>query len=203
MEEKLQKYKPAKTINEQLKYLNEKKRVQFNQMNEETAGHKLLKYNYINVITPFKHKFAKLDDKKEVIKINGNHVYEGDVDFKEYYDFFINGRKQYPIIVANILNFEIHFKTIISYNILTGYEINDSNELKLFLDNLKKNLNSSLQSKFNCKRIGHMEKQLNNLKEDIFRYADIYCFFDRMSLGNMLTIFTCLDEEIQNKIFAD
>lgn len=28
-------------------------------------------------------------------------------------------------------------------------------------------------------------------------------FFDRMTLGNMLTIFTCLDNTVQNKIFKD
>lgn len=53
-----QQYKQAKTISEQLQYLNEQKRVQFNEMNKEIAGNKLLEYNYINVITPFKHQFA-------------------------------------------------------------------------------------------------------------------------------------------------
>ena len=62
-----QQYKPAKNILEQLQYLNEKKRVQFNEMNKEMAENKLLQYNYINVITPFKHKFAK---KPEVIDGN-------------------------------------------------------------------------------------------------------------------------------------
>ena len=41
------------------------------------------------------------------------------------------------------------------------------------------------------------------LKEQIFNYADIYCFFDRMSLGNMLTVFTCLDKKQQDVIFED
>ena len=37
----------------------------------------------------------------------------------------------------------------------------------------------------------------------IFNYADIYCFFDRMSLGNMLTVFTCPDKKQQDVIFED
>ena len=36
-------------------------------MNKENAGNKLLEYNYNNVITPFKHRFAKLNNKKEEI----------------------------------------------------------------------------------------------------------------------------------------
>ena len=43
-------------------------------MNKENAGNKLLEYNYINVITPFKHRFAKLNNKKEVEKANGRCV---------------------------------------------------------------------------------------------------------------------------------
>ena len=64
-----QKYKIAKTISEQIEYLNMNKRVQFNCMDKDTAKDKLLEYNYINIITPFKHKFAKLNDKKEVEKL--------------------------------------------------------------------------------------------------------------------------------------
>lgn len=197
-----QKYKPAKSISEQIQYLNEKKRVQFNKMNEEVAGDQLLKYNYINVITPFKHRFAKLNDKKEVIKVDGNHVYERDVEFSEYYDLFIEERKAYPVIINNILNFEIHFKSITAYYILNTYNIDDSLELNSFLNNLKLNF-AFLEAKYNTKRINHMNNHLNELKKDIFKYADVYCFFDRMSLGSMLTIYTCLDLKIQDKIFLE
>ena len=200
--ENFQQYKPAKTILEQLDYLNKNKRVQFNEMNRDSAGDKLLEYNYINVITPFKHKFAKLNEKKEVEKIKGSHIYERNVEFSEYYNFFINERKYYPIIITNILDFEIHFKTIVAYYILTTYKLNDSNSLEHFLDTLKLKF-SFLKSKYNKKRISHMNNHLDSLKEDIFKYADIYCFFDRMSLGNILTIFTCLDNTIQNKIIKD
>lgn len=79
-------------------------------MNKENAGNKLLEYNYINVITPFKHRFAKLNNKKEVEKANGRHVYERDIEFQEYYNFFINERKSYPIIITNILDFEYILK---------------------------------------------------------------------------------------------
>lgn len=197
-----QRYKPAKSIAELLHYLNEHKHVQYNEMDKKIAGDKLLEYNYINVITPFKHKFAKLDDYKEVIKINGKHIYDKNVEFKEYFDLFLNERKAYPIIIKNIIDFEMHFKSISAYHIFHSYSIHDSTELELFLERLKLRF-SFLESRYNSKRITHMNNHLNNLIKSISRYANIYCFFDRMSLGNILTIYTCLDEQIQNIIIAD
>ena len=96
-------YKPAKTLDEQIKYLKENKRVCFNIIDEKHAKDILFKYNYINIITPFKHHFAKLSNKKEVIKENGNHVYESDVEFSEYYELYKNERKNYPLISKNII----------------------------------------------------------------------------------------------------
>lgn len=98
------------------------------------------------------------------------------MEFSEYYDLFINERKNYPIIITNILHFEIHFKTIIAYHILTTYELTDSDTLKLFLDTLKLKF-TFLEFKYNKKRISHMNDHLDTLKKDIFKYADIYCFF--------------------------
>ena len=197
-----QQYKIAKTISEQIEYLNKNKRVQFNCMDKDTAKDKLLEYNYIHIITPFKHKFAKLNENKEVEKVNGNHVYERDVDFNEYYSLFRDERKRYPTIISNILDFEIHFKTITAYHILISNDMRDSNQLQLFLDSLKLRF-SFLESRYTKTRISHMNNHIDSLKKDIFKYANVYCFFDRMSLGNMLTIFTCLNHHLQNKIFKD
>lgn len=61
-------YKPAKTLDEQIKYLKENKKVCFNIITEKQAKDILFRYNYVNVITPFKHHFAKLSNKNEVIK---------------------------------------------------------------------------------------------------------------------------------------
>lgn len=196
-----QKYKPAKNISEQIQYLNEKKRVQYNNMDKDSASDKLLRFNYINIITPFKHKFAQLNDKKEVIKVDGNHVYENDIEFSEYYDLFVKERKTYPTIIDNIMYFELQFKSITAYYILNRYSINNSEELTLFLDTL--NLKFSLNTRYNEKRITHMINHIEELKKTIFQYADVYCFFDRLSLGNMLTIYTCLETHIQNEIFSD
>lgn len=171
-------------------------------MDRNTAGDKLLEYNYINVITPFKHKFAKCDSKKQVVKVNGNHVYEKDVDFSGYYNCFLEERNKYPAIIANIQDFEIHFKSITAYHILTTARIRNSSDLSLFLSKLELRF-SFLEFRYDKTRIQHMKDQIATLKNDIFQYADVYCFFDRMSLGNMLTVFTCLENDTQNRILKD
>ena len=197
-----QEYKTAKTIKKQIEYLKTSKRITFIKVDENEASEKLLRNNYINIITPFKHKFAKKNTKQEVIKVNNSHVYENNVDFNEYYAFYIEERKKYPIIVKNILDFDIQFKSIVAYHTLTSFQINNSNDLSLFLDTLKLRF-SFLQSRYNAKRINHMNNHIDELKRNIFKYADVYCFFDRMNLGSILTIFTCLNDTIQNKIFSD
>lgn len=50
--------KKALTVQEQIDYLKTNKRVTFNEINEDTAKKILLKYNYVNVITPFQKKFC-------------------------------------------------------------------------------------------------------------------------------------------------
>ncbi|RGE95112.1 Abi family protein [Coprobacillus sp. AM23-9LB] len=201
-ENRVQKYKLAKKISNQIEYLENKKHVQFNIMFKKIAGEKLLEYSYINLITPYKHNFAKTNEKKEVIKVNGEHIYERNVEFSEYYDLFMNERKLYPMIIENILDFEIHFKSITAYHILTLNQLTDSNQLRMFFDCLKIRA-AILENRYNEQRIKHMNAHLEKLKEQIFNYADIYCFFNRMSLGNMLTVFTCLDKKQQDVIFED
>ena len=125
--------------------------------------------------------------KKEVIKVNGEHIYERNVEFSEYYDLFMNERKLYPMT---------------AYHILTLNQLTDSNQLRMFFDGLKIRA-AILENRYNEQRIKHMNAHLEKLKEQIFNYADIYCFFDRMSLGNMLTVFTCLDKKQQHVIFED
>lgn len=52
-------YKPSKTVKEQVEYLESNKRVVFNEISKKEAEEILFKYRYINVITPYKHRFAK------------------------------------------------------------------------------------------------------------------------------------------------
>ena len=194
-------YKPSKTVKEQVEYLESNKRVVFNEISKKEAEEILLKYNYINVITPYKHRFAK-KYKNEVIKdSNGNHIYERDVDFKEYYDLYINERNKYPIIAANILAFETKFKAIISNIILTKNDLSDSDKLIHFLDKLK--IQITINSSYNEERLEKMNKNIDNLKNAINDYADIYCFFDHLSLGVLLTVYAGLVPDQQKDIHRE
>ena len=62
---------------------------------------------------------------------------------------------------------------------------------------------SFLESRYTNARISHMNNHIDSLKKDIFKYANVYCFFDRMSLGSILIILTCLNHHLQNKIFKE
>ena len=198
----VQQYKPVKTTIQQIEYLKNNKRVTFNEIGEDEASKLLLRYNYINIISPYKHRFAKIDDNRKVVKQGGKHVYERNVDFKEYYDCFILERQKYPRMVKNVLEFEIHFKSILAYHVLNKYKLSDSNLLEAFLDNLKINISLNQTEKLKKKK-KQKKEQIDELIHEISEYADVYCFFDRMTLGKTLTIYSSIPYDLQNVIFAD
>lgn len=194
-------YKIAKTIDEQIEYLKTNKRVKFNIIDEKEAKKILFRYNYINVISPFKHHFAKLNNKKEVVKVNGNHVYERDVEFSEYYALYKKERRLYPEIATNVMYFESQFNSILSYRVLTTNTIRNTEDLKAFLESIKANTPNN--SKYNEDRLQNINKQIDSLLGTVEKYHDVYCFFDRLTLGNLLTIFCGLDKNIQKQILDD
>lgn len=194
-------YKPAKTLEEQIEYLRNNKRVQFNIIDEKNAKDILFKYNYINVISPYKHHFAKLNSKKEVIKVNGNHVYERDVEFSEYYELYKSEREKYPIISKNIILFETVFKSIFSYRVLTSYTLESKSDVLNFLDAVRMRIPNN--NHYSEERINHMNRHIDEIKANINNYHDVYCFFDRMSLDQTLTVYCGLEYKEQDKIFKD
>ena len=58
-------------------------------------------------------------------------------------------------------------------------------------------------TKYSKGRIKKLNKNIEKLQDSIENYADVYCFFDRMSLGESLTIFCGLPYKLQDKIFKD
>ena len=42
---------------------------------------------------------------------------------------------------------------------------------------------------YSDERIHHMNKHIDEIKDNINNYHDVYCFFDRMSLGQTLTVY--------------
>lgn len=194
-------YKPAKTSKEQVEYLKENKRVTFNTIHEELAQELLFKYNYINVITPYKHHFSRCDSNGNELKDNGKHIYDRDVEFSEYFNYFKDERLLYPVIIKNIIGYELRFKSILAYRILTIAKISDESELINYLESIR--LRLPLNSNYNASRLEHMNNHIDQLEKSIQNYADIYCFFDRMSLGVSLTIFAGLDQQIQKLLLKD
>ena len=195
------KYKKPLSIEEQVDYLEKNKRVVYNECSKEKAKNILLRYNYINVITPYKHRFAEKDNTGEVIKKNGSHIYNRNISFDEYYKLYKEERLKYPIIAKNVIWFESQFKSILSYHIFNTFHFKNSNDVEMFLnDASSKILLSKLYSE---SRKANMIKSINNLHTTIENFHDIYCMFDHISLGDALNLYCGLKNNIQNKIFND
>lgn len=195
-------YKPAKTKEEMVEYLANNKNVVYEQISKDDAQNILFKYNYINVITPYKHRFAKKDEKGEVIKKDDKHIYENPVDFSLYYNSYIEERSLYPIIYKNISTFESIFKAITAYMILNGKnKITNSHELYEFLENVEVRI--SLLNGYKCKRKENAIKNIRDIQENINNYHDVYCLFDRLSLGSLLSLYTGLDDKLKNDILIE
>ena len=56
---------------------------------------------------------------------------------------------------------------------------------------------------YNEERINHMNRHIDEIKANINNYHDVYCFFDRMSLGQTLTVYCGLEYKEQDKIFCE
>ena len=197
----MQSYKPT-TVEEQVEYLHQNMRVQFNEIDKKTMENILLYNNYVNVITPFKHYFAKKDNKREVLKDgHGCYIYVYDVDFHDYYEKFKNERLKYPIIAINVIAYESHFKAILAYRILTNNKIESSDDLFEFLDKIR--LCAVYKNNFSKERNRHINKSILDLEETIDNFTDVYCFFDRLSLGISLNLFLELTDDLQDLIFTD
>ena len=138
--------------------------------------HTLIKRAYDEML-----RFAKLSNKNEVIKENGNHVYENDVEFSGYYELYKSEREKYPTISKNIISFETIFKSIFSYRILTMYTLESKDNVIGFLDVVRIRIPNN--NHYSDERIHHMNKHIDEIKDNINNYHDVYCFFDRMSLG--------------------
>ena len=121
------------------------------------------------MITPYKHHFSKFDKDGNEVKIDGKHIYERDVEFSEYFNLFKNERLQYPIIIKNILGYELRFKSIMAYRILTSTEINEENKLVAYLESVR--LRIPMNSDYSDSRLEHMNNHIKQLEKSISGYA--------------------------------
>lgn len=196
-------YKKPLTIDEQIEYLQNKKRVIYNTTSKEDAKEKLYEHCYINTITPFKHRFARKDKNGNILRDNhGQHIYDRDIEFSEYYSAYVDERNKYPIIYANIQKFETMFNSVVAYEAIHYYSIENRSSFNGFLTSLKTNLMCmKLKNEYNQKACLKMSDEIDGLTEDMNKYDDIYIFMDRLSLSETITIFRCLDIELRSKIY--
>lgn len=190
-------YKKPLSITEQIEYLKNNKRIIFNEIDEYEAGDILSKYGYINVISPFKYVFC---EKKNgiPIKVNGNHIYNRDVDFSEYYNKYLEERNKYKTLYKNISKFEVKFNSIVTHNIIMFYDINSTEKFNEFVQIIKSNIQLS---KYKQTVKDHMVEEISKFEENMEKYESVYIFMDRLSLGTTITLFRCCDNHLRKTIF--
>ena len=191
------KCKKSLTVEERIAHLKQHKKIMFGIINEIDAANILLKYSYINLITPLKHHFAKRSERDYDVlaKRNGKNIYEYHVEFSEYYNKYMEKRSLYPIIYKNIITFESHLKAIISNTLLTHYSIDDYSALDTFISQLK--LNSSSYTT----RQNHLLSTFNTILNDTQNTTNIFLFFDKMELKDYSNIFHCLNDDLKKEVF--
>ena len=190
-------YKTPKTIDEQIKYIADNKRVVFNNISEDAAKNILQKYGYINIITPFKYKFAKRNPDGTIVKKNGFHVYERDIDFSEYFDAFNKEREKYTKIFSNISSFESTFNSIVAYECIHFYNIKDYANFDAFINELRVNILKNYSGAIR----EHMLRSVSKFYAKMNEYDSIYIFMDRLNLNEVATVFRNIDPSLQEKIF--
>lgn len=195
------KYKKPLSVTEQIEYLSNNKKVVYKDVSIENAKLFLYEHNYINVISPFKRYFFEANkDGNPIRDVSGNHVYENDVDFNEYIKRYNDERAKYPCIYSNLLKFETKFNAIVSYEIILGYDIKDYNSFLIFINDLKTNIDSVFEDKSSVKK-GHLKKELEEIKNEIDKFQDIYILMDRLSLSKLILIFQYCNSKLRSKIF--
>lgn len=193
-------YKKPRSNADQVSYLEQNKRVTFTNINKEEAEKLLYEHCYINLITPFKHRFADIDPSTGTPKrdAKNNHIYSKDTEFSEYYSAYSAERDLYPIIYKNIMSFESIFNSIVAEEVLMYYQIDSfanfldfRNDLMLNASNLK--ISDQLRE--------HLQDDINSFYQTMKKYDDIYIFLDRLSLSSLITVYKCCNKQVHNKIF--
>ena len=193
-------YKKPKTVKEQVEYLKQNKKVVFNSISEEDAEKILYEHCYINVITPYKHRFAEIDRSTGLPArdAKNNHIYNHDTEFNDYYKTYDNERRKYPKIYKNIMMFETTFNSIVANEVLTTYGIDSFDSFMKFRDQLM--INVSMMKLTEPLR-DRMRDEINGFYNTMKRYDDIFIFMDRLSLSQVITIYRCVDQGVHDRIF--
>lgn len=184
----------------QVKYLEANKNVNYQGFSKEIAAEILYTNNYINVISPFKHRFAKCDTEGNPIKVDGKHQYPQPVRFTRYSNAFFHERNIYPLIFSNLMVLETHMNAIISNEVLIHYNIRSFKQFELFVSKLKDNIT---KSNAHDKVKENMLKEVNAFPEKLVHYKNIYVFMDRLSFSELITVYKMCGNDLKRKIFNE
>lgn len=196
----MEQYKKPLTIKQQVKCLEQNKKVTYNNIIKERAEEILLLHNYINVISPFKYCFYKTDSHNLPIKNpDKKHIYVRNVEFSEYFEKYINERSKYPSLYSALSIFESAFNSIVSNIIITSYHLNSEKHFDDFIQSLSANINNLEKETSNSKK--HMLKNIDSFKIEASKYNNFFIFMDRLSLTELVTIYKSCNPSISSSIF--
>lgn len=195
----MSKFKTPLTIDEQIEYLEKNKRVVYKKMSKEKAREILMVDNYINVISPFKYMFAKKDKNKKIIKKDNRHIYTKDIDFEEYYNQYTLERGIYNKLFDKISYFEKTFNSIISNIVLVKFNIKNSKNFYLFVDEML--MSAANKEEYSGSEKSHMIEEISRFGSKINKYNSPYIFFDRLTLSETVTIYRLLDDQLKKETF--
>lgn len=204
--------KPLSTI-EQIEYLTKNKRIVF----EETIKSKdlLLRYNYINVVSPFKHIFARNnsnDPYKSDRDENHKHIYDRDVRFEEYLEKLNEERSKYSEMYDGLHKFESAYRSIVSNFFLSRFQIDNSDKATRHFEIIKNRFEHvEFESKFGeekaiAKRLNIIDSingiiyRVNGNADRKIEETNIYLVFERLSLKELNAVFFGLPYKWQEEI---
>ena len=214
-------YKPHKKTNEMVKYLSEYKNIEFKKISPLDAEEYLVRYNYINIISPFKFITADQDPTSTIEYISlrddeGNHIYSETSDFSDYYEYFKAERDDYINYYVALSKFELAFKSILTSSFMTTYNVRNSKDAKTAFMNMSHKVHTlTLNSTGNSEAIAHrkelMKKSFSKFIKNLdprfkkngveIESTDIYIMFDRMYLTELLTVYICLKPIIRRRVY--
>lgn len=204
--------KPLSTI-EQIEYLSKNKRIVF----EETIKSRdlLLRYNYINVVSPFKHIFARNnsnDPYKSDRDENHKHIYDRDVRFEEYLEKLNEERSKYSEMYDGLHKFESAYRSIVSNFFLSRFQIDNSDKATRHFEIIKNRFEHvEFESKFGeekaiAKRLNIIDSingiiyRVNGNADRKIEETNIYLVFERLSLKELNAVFFGLPYKWQEEI---
>lgn len=197
-------FKHPLTLSEQLTYIENTKNITFNNVSKEEAKDYLYTHSYMNVITPYKKNMYLKDSNNKPILINNHHMYPNKHEFSEFVWNYESEHYDRIHIFKNILKFETTFNSILTYEVMQHYKIDSENNLATMINELDNHSHNFIENKpYTLAAINHMQRFTKSMYKEIKKYDDIFVYFDRLTLKQLIMFYRCLSLKLQNKIYIN